>query len=67
VSVPLTVRELEVCRLLAGGTDDFDEIADELGIGFYTVKKHVDRSKLKLGVRYVNEIPAALERAGLTE
>ncbi|MGH2891841.1 MAG: response regulator [Solirubrobacteraceae bacterium] len=46
----LTPRELEVFRLLATGKTN-GEIADELVIGETTVKTHVTRILMKLGVR----------------
>jgi DNA-binding NarL/FixJ family response regulator len=46
----LTPRELEVFRLLATGKTN-GEIADELVIGESTVKTHVTRILMKLGVR----------------
>ncbi len=46
----LTPRELEVFRLLATGKTNA-EIADELIIGETTVKTHVTRILMKLGVR----------------
>lgn len=47
---PLTVRELEVLRLLAGGYAN-REIAAALHLAPGTVKNHVSSVLLKLGVR----------------
>ena len=46
----LTPRELEVFRLLASGMSNA-EIAAELIVGEITVKTHVTRILMKLGVR----------------
>ena len=47
---PLTARELEILRLLAGGYAN-REIADALHLAPGTVKNHVSNVLLKLGVR----------------
>jgi DNA-binding NarL/FixJ family response regulator len=47
---PLTERELEILRLLAGGYSNA-EIADTLFLATGTVKNHVSNVLLKLGVR----------------
>lgn len=46
----LSVRELEVLRLVAGGLAN-DEIADELVVTTSTVKNHVARIMAKIGAR----------------
>ena len=46
----LTVRELEIFRLVAKGRSN-SEIADELVISHATVKTHVARILMKLGLR----------------
>jgi DNA-binding NarL/FixJ family response regulator len=47
---PLTEREVEVLRLLAGGYNN-REIADGLGVAEGTVKNHISSILSKLGVR----------------
>lgn len=47
---PLTDRETEVLRLMAGGYSN-REIADALGLSEGTVKNHISNVLLKLGVR----------------
>jgi DNA-binding NarL/FixJ family response regulator len=46
----LTWRELSVLRLLANG-DTYQRIADQLDIGYETVKTYVDRLRVKTGIR----------------
>jgi len=45
----LTAREIEVARLLAEGLSN-NEIADRLGVRFFTARNHVERTLAKLGV-----------------
>jgi DNA-binding NarL/FixJ family response regulator len=47
---PLTTREVEILRLLAGGYSN-GEIADALHLATGTVKNHVSNVLMKLGVR----------------
>lgn len=47
---PLTTRELEVLRLMAGGYSN-REISEALGIAEGTVKNHASSVLSKLGVR----------------
>jgi DNA-binding NarL/FixJ family response regulator len=49
VEVPLTAREAEVLRHMAGGLTN-KQIADELGISYETIKEHVQHVLRKLGV-----------------
>ena len=50
VSDPLTTREIEILRLIAGGYSN-REIADTLGTAEGTVKNHASSIMSKLGVR----------------
>lgn len=59
IVMPLTPREYEIAGLIADGLDS-EGISDELGIGLWTVKKHVKMIRAKLGVRTMREIPGAL-------
>lgn len=54
---PLTAREIEIVRAVAGGRTN-QEIADELFIAVSTVKGHVSGIQAKLGVRNRVEIAA---------
>jgi DNA-binding NarL/FixJ family response regulator len=49
VEVPLTAREAQVLRHMAGGLTN-KQIADELGISYETIKEHVQHVLGKLGV-----------------
>ena len=46
----LTPREIAVLRLISTGAQN-REVAEALGIGEETVRSHVKRAQLKLGVR----------------
>lgn len=61
----LTDRETEVLVLIAGDKTD-REIARELGIGERTVRAHVSRILLKLGVASRVGAAVAATRVGLT-
>ena len=45
----LTTREIQVARLLAEGLSN-NEIADRIGVRFFTARNHVERTLSKLGV-----------------
>jgi DNA-binding NarL/FixJ family response regulator len=66
LSSELTPRERDVLRLLAGGLDNF-EIADELGIGYGTVRGHVRGVLEKLGAHTRLQAVAEARKAGLLE
>lgn len=59
--IPLTEREREVADLIVAGAD-VEEIAAQLGLGVWGVKKHVRMIRAKLGARSMREIPEALAR-----
>ena len=62
----LTGREREVLKLMGRGLDNF-EIADELGIGYGTVRGHVRGVLEKLGVHSRLQAVAEARKAGLIE
>ena len=45
----LTAREIQVARLIAEGLSN-SEIADRIGVRFFTARNHVERTLAKLGV-----------------
>jgi DNA-binding NarL/FixJ family response regulator len=45
----LTTREIQVARLIAEGLSN-NEIADRLGVRFFTARNHVERTLSKLRV-----------------
>ena len=45
----LTAREIEVARLIAEGLSN-NEIAERIGVRFFTARNHVERTLAKLGV-----------------
>ena len=55
----LTVREVEILRLIAAGMRN-QEIADELVISLSTVKRHIANTYGKLGVSHRTEAVARL-------
>jgi LuxR family maltose regulon positive regulatory protein len=61
---PLSERQLEVLRLVAGGASN-QEIADTLVITVSTVKVHISRILGKLGVRSRTEAAARARELGL--
>ncbi len=58
VAEALTRRELEILRLLAGGSD-LEEIACQLSVSVFTVRNHAANIQHKLGVR--NRLQMVLE------
>jgi LuxR family maltose regulon positive regulatory protein len=63
---PLSERELEVLRLMAGGASNQD-IAETLIIAFTTAKKHVSNIIRKLGVENRMQAVAKGRELGLLE
>jgi len=63
--VPLSEREADVLRLLAGGKAN-KEIARDLSIGEQTVKSHVSSILGKLGLQSRTQAALYAQRAGLT-
>ena len=61
---PLTERERDVLRLVAGGVSN-KEIAAALAIGERTVKTHVSSVLAKLGVQSRTQAALYAVRAGL--
>ena len=62
----MTPREREVLRLMARGLDNF-EIAEELGIGYGTVRGHVRGVLEKLGAHSRLQAVAEARKAGLID
>ena len=61
VMADLSPREREVAWL--GAELTVDEIAERLGITPRTAKHHLDRARLKLGVKRKRDLPGALRQA----
>ena len=59
----LTSREFDVTRLVAAGSKP-REAADQLGIGFDTVRLHLKASFAKLGVHSQGELSRLVRRLG---
>ena len=55
----LTARETQVARLIDEGLSN-NEIADRLGVRFFTARNHVERTLAKLGVPSRNRVGALL-------
>jgi DNA-binding NarL/FixJ family response regulator len=60
----LTVREREVLKMMAAGLDNYD-IAEQLGIGYGTVRSHVRGVLEKLGARSRLQAVALARDTGL--
>jgi LuxR family maltose regulon positive regulatory protein len=61
---PLTVREVEILRLIAAGMRN-QEIADQLFISLSTVKRHIANAYGKLGVGHRTEAAARANKLNL--
>jgi LuxR family maltose regulon positive regulatory protein len=61
---PLTTRELEILRLIAGGLRN-QEIADTLAISAATVKRHIANAYSKLGAGHRTEALARAKDLGV--
>ncbi len=59
----LTAREIEVARLLADGLSN-QEIADRLGLSFFTARNHVERLLPKMGASNRARVGALLRGEG---
>lgn len=66
LTAEMTARERDVLKLMARGMDNF-EIADELGIGYGTVRGHVRGVLEKLGAHSRLQAVAEARKAGLVE
>ena len=64
LAVPLTGREVEILRLIAGGMRN-QEIADHLFISLSTVKRHIANAYGKLGVSHRIEAIAHANKLNL--
>jgi DNA-binding CsgD family transcriptional regulator len=63
---PLSQRESEVIRLLAGGLEN-SEIAVSLGVSVHTVERHVANIFVKIGIRNRAEATAWAHRHGMAD
>ncbi len=57
----LTKREIEIAQLITVGLTNRD-LADELGIGLGTVKTHIMRVFVKIGIENRTSLPARIEQ-----
>jgi DNA-binding CsgD family transcriptional regulator len=55
----LSAREIEVARLVAGGLSN-NEVAEKLGVSYFTARNHVERLLAKLGVGNRSRVGAVL-------
>jgi DNA-binding CsgD family transcriptional regulator/PAS domain-containing protein len=55
----LSVREIEVARLVASGLSN-QEVAEKLGVSYFTARNHVERLLAKLGVGNRSRVGAVL-------
>ena len=55
----LSAREIEVARLVASGLSN-QEVADQLGVSYFTARNHVERLLSKLGVGNRSRVGAVL-------
>jgi DNA-binding CsgD family transcriptional regulator/PAS domain-containing protein len=55
----LSAREIEVARLVASGLSN-QEVAQKLGVSYYTARNHVERLLAKLGVANRSRVGAVL-------
>ena len=55
----LSAREVEVARLVASGLSN-NEVADKLGVSYFTARNHVERVLAKLGVGNRSRVGAVL-------
>ena len=55
----LSAREIEVARLVASGLSN-NEVADKLGVSYFTARNHVERVLAKLGVGNRSRVGAVL-------
>jgi DNA-binding CsgD family transcriptional regulator len=62
----LTTREIQVARLIAEGLSN-NEIADRLGVRFFTARNHVERALAKLGVTSRHRVGPLLRNESSSE
>ena len=62
----LTTREIQVARLIAEGLSN-NEIADRLGVRFFTARNHVERTLAKLGVTSRHRVGPLLRNESSSE
>lgn len=64
--IALTPREREIARYIVAGLD-VEQISEELGLGVWSVKRHVKVIRAKVGAASMREIPERLDAAELEE